>query len=188
MSIVTDLPDADWVMVGLAGAWAREAHVVERTLVPGRQSMSSTLGASGAQHNPFLALKRPTTDEAHGEAYAFSLVYSGNFLAEAEVDQFGTTRVRLGIEPDTFGWHLDPGDAFVTPEAIVVYSSTGLQGISDALHGLFRDRLARGTWRDRPAAHPHQQLGGGLLRLRRGPARRDRHQRARAGHRAVRPR
>ena len=150
MSVVTDLPDADWVMVGLAGAWARETHVVERKLVPGRQSMSSTLGASGAQHNPFLALRRPTTDEAHGEAYAFSLVYSGNFLAEAEVDQFGTTRVRLGIEPDTFSWHLGPGDAFVTPEAIVVYSATGLQGLSDALHSLFRDRLARGTWRDRP--------------------------------------
>ena len=150
MSVVIDLPDADWVMVGLTGAWAREMHVVERQLVPGRQSMSSTHGASGAQHNPFLALRRPPTDEAHGEAYAFSLVYSGNFLAEVEVDQFGTTRVRLGIEPDTFSWHLRPGDAFVTPEAIVVYSATGLQGLSDALHCLFRDRLARGTWRDRP--------------------------------------
>ena len=150
MSVVIDLPDTDWVMVGLAGAWAREAHVVERALVPGRQSMASTHGASGAQHNPFLALRRPATDEANGEAYAFSLVYSGNFLAEAEVDQFGATRLRLGIEPDTFSWHLGPGDAFVTPEAIVVYSAAGLQGLSDALHGLFRDRLARGTWRDRP--------------------------------------
>ena len=35
------------------------AHVVERPLVPGRQSMSSTHGASSAQHNPFLALRRP---------------------------------------------------------------------------------------------------------------------------------
>ena len=82
-------------------------------------SPSSTRGASSAQHNPFLALRRPTTDEAHGEAYGFSLVYSGNFLAEAEVDPYGTTRVRLGIEPDTFGWRLEPGASFTTPEAIV---------------------------------------------------------------------
>jgi alpha-galactosidase len=150
MSLAVDLPDSDWLMVGLAGAWSRERHVVERRLVPGRQSASSTRGASGHQHNPFLALRRPTTDEAHGEAYGFSLVYSGNFLAEAEVEPYGTTRVRLGIEPTTFRWRLDPGADFTTPEAIVAYSENGLGSLSDAFHGLFRDRLARGVWRDRP--------------------------------------
>lgn len=150
MSLSLDLPDADWIMLGLAGTWARERHVVERALVPGRQSVSSTRGASGHQHNPFIALRRPTTDEAHGEAFGFSLVYSGNFLAEVEVDAFATTRIRLGIEPDTFRWRLDPGADFTTPEAIVAYSDGGLGALSDAFHGLFRDRLARGVWRDRP--------------------------------------
>jgi alpha-galactosidase len=150
MSLAVDLPDSDWLMIGLAGAWARERHVVERALVPGRQSFSSTRGASSHQHNPFLALRRPATDEAHGEALGFSLVYSGNFLAEIEVDQYATTRVRLGIEPDTFRWRLAPGEEFVTPEAIAAWSNTGLGGLSEALHGLFRERLARGAWRDRP--------------------------------------
>jgi alpha-galactosidase len=150
MSLSLDLPDADWRLVGLSGSWARERQVTERALVPGRQSVSSVRGASGHEHNPFVALRRATTDEAHGEAYGFSLVYSGNFLAEAEVEPYGTARVRLGIEPSTFGWHLDAGAAFTTPEAIVVYSDAGLGGLSDAFHGLFRDRLARGHWRDRP--------------------------------------
>jgi alpha-galactosidase len=150
MSLAVDLPDADWTLVGLAGAWARETHVVERPLVAGRQSFSSMRGASGAQHNPFLALRRSTTDEAQGEAFGFSLVYSGNFLAEVEVDPFASTRIRLGIEPDTFAWHLPPGEAFTTPEAIIAYSTDGLGGVSDALHALFRERLARGTWRDKP--------------------------------------
>jgi alpha-galactosidase len=150
MSLTADLPDADWILVGLAGAWAREAHLVERRLAAGRQSASSTRGASGAQHNPFIALRRETTDEVHGPALGFSLVYSGNFLAEVEVDPFDTTRVRLGIEPGTFGWHLAPGAAFTTPEAVVAWSEDGLGGISDAFHGLYRDRLARGHWRDRP--------------------------------------
>jgi alpha-galactosidase len=150
MSLALDVPDADWVLVTLAGSWGRERQVTERRLVTGRQSISSTRGASGHQHNPFIALRRPTTDEATGEAYGFSLVYSGNFLAEVEVEPYGTARVRLGIEPSTFSWRLDPGGSFTTPEAIAVYSNAGLGGISNALHGLFRDRLARGVWRDRP--------------------------------------
>lgn len=150
MSLALDLPDADWLMIGLAGAWSRERHPVERRLVPGRQSASSTRGASSHQHNPFFALRRASTDEAHGEAFGFSLVYSGNFLAEVEVEPYGTTRVRIGIEPDTFSWRLARGASFTTPEAIVAYSDGGLGTLSDAFHGLFRERLARGTWRDRP--------------------------------------
>jgi alpha-galactosidase len=95
-------------------------------------------------------LRRPNTTEAHGEAYGFSLVYSGNFLAEAEVDPFGGTRVRLGIDPETFAWGLEPGAEFVTPEAVLVYSADGLAALSDAYHQLYRERLARGTWRDKP--------------------------------------
>jgi alpha-galactosidase len=149
MSLTVDLPDSDWLLLGLAGSWARERHVVERPLVPGIQSASTTRGASSAEHNPFVALRRASTDEAHGEAYGFSLVYSGNFLAEVQVEPYGTTRVRLGIEPSTFAWRLEPGDAFTTPEGLVAWSATGLGGLSAAFHDLFRDRLARGTWRDR---------------------------------------
>jgi alpha-galactosidase len=150
MSLSVDLVDANWTFVGLAGAWGRERHPVERRLVPGRQSISSTRGVSSHQHNPFLMLRRETTDEAHGEAYGFSLVYSGNFLAEVDVDHDDSARIRLGIEPDTFRWRLEPGASFTTPEAVVAYSADGLGALSDAFHRLFRERLARGVWRDRP--------------------------------------
>ena len=150
MSASIDLPDADWTMVQLSGAWARETDVVERGLRHGRSSVASQRGASGAEHNPFLALRRTTTDEANGEVLAVSLVYSGNFLAEAEVDRFGTTRLRVGIEPETFAWRLDPGDAFTTPEAVIAWTDAGLGAMSHAFHDLYRMRLARGRWRDRP--------------------------------------
>jgi alpha-galactosidase len=93
-----------------------------RRLEAGSQSIGSVRGASGHQHNPFLALKRPSTTEESGEAYGLSLVYSGNFLAEAEVDQFQTTRLRIGINPEGFSWALEPGAEFCTPEAVLVYS------------------------------------------------------------------
>jgi alpha-galactosidase len=150
MSAALDLPDARWDFVQLSGTWARETHITARRLRPGRQTVGSDRGSSSHQHQPFIALRRATTTEAEGEAYGFGLIYSGNFLAEAEVDPFDTTRVRLGISPDTFTWTLEAGAAFETPEAILVYSDAGLGAMSDALHALFRERLARGTWRDAP--------------------------------------
>jgi alpha-galactosidase len=150
MSASLDLPDADWDLMQLSGTWARERAIVERRLAPGRVAIGSLRGASGHEHNPFLALKRPSTTEDCGEVIGLSLVYSGNFLAEAEVDPYGTARVRLGINPQGFSWHLEPGAAFATPEVILCWSAEGLGGLSDAYHSLYRERLARGTWRDRP--------------------------------------
>lgn len=150
MSASLDLPDAEWELVGLSGMWARERRVTTRRLAAGRQSVSSPRGASGHEHNPFLVLKRPLATEETGEAYGFSLVYSGNFLAEAEVDPFEATRVRLGINPEGFAWSLEPGAEFAAPEAVLVYSNAGLGSLSEAYHRLYRERLARGTWRDRP--------------------------------------
>jgi alpha-galactosidase len=150
MSASLDLPDAEWELLHLSGTWARERHVRTRRLELGRQSISSPRGSSGHQHNPFLALLRSDTVEAHGQAIGFSLVYSGNFLAEAEVEPYGTARVRIGIDPETFAWTLQRGAEFATPEAVIVFSDAGLGALSDAYHRLYRERLARGAWRDRP--------------------------------------
>ncbi|HSK52960.1 MAG TPA: alpha-galactosidase [Clostridia bacterium] len=150
LSASLDLPDRRWELITLSGAWARERHVIRQPLAPGRRSISSRRGASGHEHNPFLALARPETTEAQGEAIGLSLVYSGNFLGEAEVDLFGTTRVRLGIDPETFSWALAQGATFQVPEAVIAWSGDGLGGLSDAYHALYRERLARGRWRDQP--------------------------------------
>ncbi|HEX7472513.1 MAG TPA: alpha-galactosidase [Candidatus Limnocylindrales bacterium] len=150
MSASLDLTDRDWELVHLSGAWARERHVVGHPLAPGRMSVGSQRGASGHEHNPFLLLRRPSTTETAGEAIGLSLVYSGNFVAEAEGDAFGGARLRIGIDPETFAWTLEPGAEFSAPEAVLVYSSTGLGDLSEAYHRLYRERLARGAWRDRP--------------------------------------
>lgn len=150
MSAALDLVDADWQLIGLSGTWARERHVVRRPLAVGRQAVSSRRGASSHQHNPFIALTRPATTEHAGEAIGLGLVYSGNFLAEAEVDAHATTRLRIGIDPDTFAWTLEPAAELVVPEAVIAYSDAGLGALSDAFHRLYRARLARGAWRDRP--------------------------------------
>ncbi|CAN5652949.1 alpha-galactosidase [soil metagenome] len=150
MSASLDLPDDEWVLRQLSGAWGRECRVHEAPLLPGLRSVGSQRGSSGHQQNPVLFLRRPATTEASGEAIALALVYSGNFLAQAEVDPFATTRLRMGIDPGTFRWRLEPGEELQSPEALIAWTEDGMGGLSDALHRLFRERLARGTWRDRP--------------------------------------
>jgi alpha-galactosidase len=133
----------------LSGAWSRERDLFRRQVVPGIQSVESRRGSSSHQQNPFIALVAPNTDEERGEAYGFSLVYSGSFIAQAEVDQFRTTRVSMGINPFDFEWRLEAGEEFQTPEMVMVYSDSGLGGMSRIYHRLYRSRLCRGTYRDR---------------------------------------
>lgn len=149
MSACVDLPDKDYEMIDLAGVWARERHVRRHKLDYGIQSIYSMRGCSSYQFNPFLALARENADEFQGQVYGFSLVYSGNFLAQTEVDNYDTARVLMGIHPNGFKWTLGKGEAFQAPEMVMVYSEAGLNGMSQAFHKLYRTRLARGTWRDK---------------------------------------
>ncbi len=149
MSLCLDLPDDEYEWIQFSGAWGRERHVKTRMLQQGIQSVGSARGASGHFHNPFVMLKRPTADEFQGEVMGFSLIYSGNFLAQAEVDTFKVTRMMMGINPFGFSWCLKPWEEFQTPEAVMVYSAEGMNAMSQAFHRLYRTRLARGYWRDR---------------------------------------
>lgn len=149
MSASVEFPDMDYEMVHLSGAWARERYVKNRKLEMGIQAVQSLTGTcSSAEHNPFLALKRPHTTEEQGDVYGFSLVYSGNFLAQTEVSTFDITRVMMGIHPEGFHWELSAGEEFQTPEVVMVYSSQGLNKMSQTYHKLYRKRLMRGMWRD----------------------------------------
>lgn len=152
MSCNVDLIDDAWDMIQLSGAWSRERHVSSTPLRPGVQSVYSMRGHSSAQFNPFLALKRKECSETAGECMGFTLLYSGSYLAQVEVDNYHVSRVQLGIHPDCFEWTLQQGESFETPEAVYVYSEHGLNGMSQAFHTLFNHHLVRGTYRlqDRP--------------------------------------
>lgn len=148
MSLSLDLPDKDYIWMQLSGAWARERHVKERRLEQGITAVESLRGNSSHEHNPFVVLKRPETGESSGEAIGFSLIYSGNFRIQAEVDTHDVTRITAGISPSEFDWKLEAGEHFQTPEAVMVYSDAGLNGMSQIYHRLYGRRLARGYWRD----------------------------------------
>ena len=149
MSAAVEFPDMDYEMIHLSGAWARERYVKTRKLEMGTQAVQSLAGTgSSSEQNPFIALKRPHTTEDTGEVFGFSFVYSGNFLAQVEVSTYEMTRVMMGINPQGFSWELPKDEEFQAPEVVMVYSDKGLNGMSQAYHRLYRDRLMRGKWRN----------------------------------------
>lgn len=150
LSASVDLPSMDYDLIGLYGAHLRERQVDRRPLRHGMQALESRRGASSHQMNPFLALAAPNADETAGEVYGATLIYSGNFLAAAEADGFCTTRMQIGLNPFDFSWKLEPGESFVTPEAVLTYSAEGLGRMSRNFHRVFREHLGRVKGTDRP--------------------------------------
>ena len=148
LSLCLDLPDYNYEWMQFSGAWGRERTPIVKKLEAGTTLIESRRGHSSPNHNPFVILKRPTTDEFVGEAIGFSFVYSGNFIASAEVDVYDRLRFMMGIHPDKFAWPLEAGESFTAPEVIMTRSEAGLNGLSNVLHKLYLKHLIRGKVRN----------------------------------------
>ena len=149
LSACIDMDNEDYEMITLQGSWARERIIQTRPVVKGKQGVSSVRGESSHQEHPFMAWKRKTTTEETGDIYAMNFVYSGNFLAQIEGDQFGSMRALMGIHPQDFCWKLESGEAFQAPEVICVYSAEGIGGMTRTFHDLYRKHLIRGEYKDK---------------------------------------
>ena len=148
LSANVDFRDSDYELLQLSGAWARERHIIRKEIRSGSQSIGSRRGSSSHAQNPFMALVRKDTTEQHGEVYGFSLIYSGNFLANVEVDMYENARAQIGINPFDFTWLLKSKEEFTAPEAVLVYSNEGLTGMSHIYNCLYGKRLCKGKYRD----------------------------------------
>ena len=149
MSACIDFDGTGMEMITLNGSWARERFVERFKLHRGKQLVDSCKGESSHQSNPFVALCEPKADEDKGEVYGFNFVYSGNFFAQAEVSQYGSTRFMMGINPLDFEWLLETGESFVCPEVVMVHSDEGIGKMSRTFHDLYRNNLIRGEYKDK---------------------------------------
>jgi alpha-galactosidase len=146
-SLCLDLPKANYDFLQLSGAWLKERHIKKRTLVQGITKIESLRGASSHQENPFIALVDKNITNNSGEIYASNLIYSGNFIDQVEVDEWNTARLMTGINPATFTWQLDPGESFVTPEAVLFYTSKGYNGLMHATHDFVQNHVIAPKWK-----------------------------------------
>ena len=146
LSACVDFEDSEYSLLTLSGAWAREREPALRPLVQGDQGTSTIRGASSLQTSPFMALLSPGTGENMGQVYAMALCYSGSFTATVQVDQFGSARMMMGIQPFDFSWRLNPGESFQTPEVCLGWSDRGLNGLSQGYHQLIREHIVSGPY------------------------------------------
>ncbi|WP_099205766.1 alpha-galactosidase [Scatolibacter rhodanostii] len=149
LSSCIDMDNRDFDLITLHGSWARERHIQRRKIGYGKQGVASLRGESGHQENPFMALTTANASQEEGEVYGFNLVYSGNHHTLAEVNQHGTVRAVIGINPVDFKWKLEKECSFQAPEAVLVYSSEGIGGMSRNFHDLYRNHLIRGEYKDK---------------------------------------
>lgn len=141
-----DMDNEEYEMITLHGSWARERHIERLKIRHGKQSVSSIRGISSHQANPFIAIVNPYTTQNNGDVYAMNFVYSGNFIAQAELNQFDSIRMSMGIAKDNFSWKLEAGGEFQTPEVILLYSSTGIGTMTRGFHDLYRNHLIRSPY------------------------------------------
>lgn len=140
-SFSLDINRSDFDKICLQGGWAKERSIDRSALSHGTFEISSTRGSSSHHMNPFLALCDKWANEEQGEVYGFQLVYSGSYSIKTQVDQMEFTRIGGGIHEKDFCWKLAGGERFETPEAVLVYSDAGFNGMSQQFHRLYRDYL-----------------------------------------------
>ena len=149
MSACIDFNRSDFDLIHFHGKHVGERQTERTPFFHGIAELRSTRGTSSHHHNPFVILADRNTDEDMGACYAFSLLYSGGFHMQVEVDQIHQSRLVMGIDDSDFTWTLQSGESFTTPEVCMTYSGGGLAELSNHLHEAYNKYLIRSVWKNR---------------------------------------
>lgn len=147
LSLALDMDNHNYDVITLHGSWGRERHIERHPIHMGKQGVVSMRGESSHQEHPFIAILDHNADENKGDVYGINFIYSGNFVADVQRNQFDTLRVVMGINSENFCWKLNPGETFYTPQAVITFSNTGLNGMTHSFHELYREHLIRSPYK-----------------------------------------
>jgi len=146
MSTFVDFMSGDFDMVTFYGRHMAERNLERTRVSVGSTSIGSIRGLSSHHENPFAIICSPDATENSGDAYGFNLVYSGNFIFEANRDPYFDTRIVMGINPKQFDFVIEAGEEFMAPEVIMSYSDSGFAKLSHQYHHIFRNNACRSKW------------------------------------------
>ena len=149
LSLSFDMDNEDFDVITLHGSWARERKMERHKIHMGLQGVISNRGETSHQEHPFLAVTDHNTDWNSGRAYGVNFIYSGNFLAQVQSNQFNSIRIQMGINPANFTWKLTKGETFTSPQAVLSYSDNGLNGMTHQFHNLYRQNLIRSPYKNK---------------------------------------
>lgn len=147
-SACLDFVGGQYDLLSFYGRHAMERNLQRTAIAHGSLSIGSRRGTSSHQYNPAVIIAGQDTTEDSGSCYGMVMVYSGNFLCEAQRDQYEQTRVMMGLQSDLFHYPLDTEEIFTVPETILCYSAQGFGGLSIRYHRCIREHICRGKYRD----------------------------------------
>ena len=146
-SLSFDMDNKNYDVITLHGSWARERHIDRHSIHMGKQGVESIRGETSHQEHPFLAILDHNADYNNGNVYGINFIYSGNFEATVQRNQFDSIRVLMGINDECFSWKLNADQSFYTPQAVLTFSNSGLNRMSHTFHDLYRDHLIRSPYK-----------------------------------------
>ena len=147
MSMQLDLADNCYDAIFFGGAWARELQSYRTKINGGMHISRSTTGTSSNRANPFFMLAKESTTEDFGECYGFNLIYSGNHMEITDANAYGKVRILSGINDEGFEYVLNDKDFLEAPEAVLSYSDSGFNSLSQNFHEFVRENIVRGVWK-----------------------------------------
>ncbi|MDO5293196.1 MAG: alpha-galactosidase [bacterium] len=147
LSAQLDFETNEYVFTNFCGSWGREMKRYNHELHQGKVVNASRAGVSSNRNNPFVMLSELGTTEDFGSCYGMNLIYSGNHYEAAEVSELGQVRLVSGINPEGFTYELQPEAVFQAPEAVMTYSSLGMNGMSQNMHHFVKEHIVRGEWK-----------------------------------------
>ena len=146
-SACLDFLDGDYELVHFYGRHTMERNMERIPVSHTEIKIESRRGASSHQHNPGVILARQDTTEDYGWCYGMLFVYSGSFMCETGKDQFGQTRIIMGLQSEQFHYPLNNGESFIVPETILCFSENGFSGLSLKYHDCIRNHICRGIYK-----------------------------------------
>ena len=145
-SACLDFLHGDYDLIKFYGRHAMERNMERMPVSHESTRIGSRRGTSSHQYNPGVILAGKNTNEDSGSCYGMLFVYSGNFLVEAEKDQYGQTRIQMGLTDELFAYPLEAGAEFIAPEVILSYTNKGLSRLSQQYHHCIMNHICQGKY------------------------------------------
>lgn len=145
-SACLDFLYGDYDLIKFYGRHAMERNMERMPVSHESTRIGSRRGTSSHQYNPGVILAGKNTNEDSGSCYGMLFVYSGNFLVEAEKDQYDQTRIQMGLTDELFAYPLEAGAEFTAPEVILSYTNKGLSRLSQQYHHCIMNHICQGKY------------------------------------------
>lgn len=125
----------------LHGRWAAETSTQRTDLPVGTVTFGSRHGATSPLASPWFALDDTTATEEAGEVWSVALAWSGTWRMNVQRLPNGRVTALVAGAHESPAAILGPGETYVTPVSVGIWTDQGFGAASRAWHAYARDHV-----------------------------------------------